>query len=166
MVIQDYQWTLNWKNYNMPIQLPTRNNIPYLTGYSPIQLPPGEAEALDITEMFSYNISNELLRGNINYEVGAEFNPTYLATIQNLTSNTTLDIIFYFSNKALSSVDAIHDGDVSTVNKIILPNESLSVEFVLNKSILDSSSNYEKYDFNFSVKISNIEHGYVVLKKI
>lgn len=149
----------------MPIQFQSNQNIPYLINYSPITFS-NQIEVLDINDMVSVNIPTELLSGNINYDIGSNFNPTYTVSVTNLTSNASLNVIFYFSNKVLYNLESVSIGTISQVKKTVSPSDTINVDFTLNKISLDSSANYEIYDFNFSIKITNIENGYIVLKNL
>lgn len=152
----------------MPIRTQSSSNISYLTSYVPFGFPQEEIVLID--DMVRVNIPNELLTGNINYRIGTVPIPaSYTTSITNLTSNAVLEVTFYFSSPALISRGAIRITEVDRPNRKLVQNiaagNTITNEFTIYKEQLNSSSNYEKYNLDFSVQIKNLANGSVVFKQ-
>lgn len=152
----------------MPIKPPSSTNIAYLTSYIPFGFP--QVELTLIEDMVSVNIPTQLLTGNIDYRIGTVPTPqSYTTSITNLTSNAVLEVTFYFSSPALISRGARRITEVDRPNRKLVQNvpagNIITNEFFIYKENLNSSSNYEKYNLDFSVQVKNLTNGSIVFKQ-
>lgn len=146
----------------MPVNTNVSSDVPFLTSYTPFGFP--LIEATNISDMVTVNIPASLLEGTPIYRIGESEATVYLVSVRNITVNASVEAIFYYSDAVLRNPEGIRENDITVIKKIISPGELLNTQFSLNALNLNSSANYERYPFKFSLKVRNIPNGTIVLK--
>jgi hypothetical protein len=145
--------------------------IPYLKEYIPYTIPTTQVVCDFIADMVSVNLQPRELPTNITYYVGAESTYNFTMTVKNLTLNTTLQVTLPFSDHIFSIEgsrvlpSSIGGPNRTFVDFMLNPQEQRQIQITLNKSGLNSDSNYDIFELNLPLTIKNIVNGMLTVKE-
>lgn len=154
----------------MPIKKTPTGNIPFLQNYVPYQLPAGISEAVNISDMVSYDYKPANTT-NINYKLGSV--DAYVSTLnfKNITINANLTVqirydknIFEINTTELS-VSRDEALSFRSILVTLTPDKNVAFEIKTNNTALDIAQYPYIASSNIVIIINNIYTGQIISRR-